>query len=132
MYAALNPLPPDWRLTDTPLGLVDSKPFCLGEARRFRSHLHVDGLALHTAHRLDLIAILCLAPGQGCFRRFIEACKQHYKTIGVWQIENPWLPAVLVRYGFKPAAECIEPDDVGEIVNGYRWDREGHTPCAHN
>lgn len=68
---------------------------------------------------LDILAIGAHTPGKGDLRRFLEAAKQEFKTIYVWEVWNKWLPDVLLRYGFLPVRER----DIltKEMMRGFCW-----------
>lgn len=92
------------------------------EFSRFDSNLGLRGMARIRGDEMDVLDLLVVdaaQPGNGALRRFINAAKQQFKTIYVWEIWNPWLPAVLVRYGFYPVSE--RDALTGEKLNGYRW-----------
>ncbi len=100
-----------------PVGMVLGTRF-----NRFVSRTGIDGLAKENGYgRLDILAVHARTPGNCQFTKFIKACKQNYKTICIWHVDNPFLPSVLERYGFEPALEVSGLAD-GEILIGYRWD----------
>lgn len=86
---------------------------------RFESMTGIDGLAKESGERIDILALATKhALRQGRFRNFIQQLKKQYQTICIWEIWNPWLEPVLIRYGFKPVSEV----HYGENVTGVRWD----------
>ena len=58
-------------------------------------------------------------PGTGQFRRFMAQAKQEFDIICVWEIFNPLLELILIRYSFEPTFEY----DKGEHLTGFRWDK---------
>lgn len=88
---------------------------------RFQSPNGIGGLAKWTDDRLDLLAIHAFVEGRGEFRQFVADAKSHFKTICVWEDWNPIIGQALERYGFMRETE-IQGD--GEIIKGWRWDRQ--------
>lgn len=90
--------------------------------RQFNSPSGIGGLAKEKedGNRLDILAVHSETPRAGQFRQFIGQCKEQYKTICVWVVDNITLRAALIRYGFTEETE-VQPD--GEYVNGFRWDK---------
>lgn len=86
---------------------------------RFQSPTGICGLAKDDGERLDILAVDTLTPGKGQFRHFINEAKKQYSTICIWEIWNPWLEPVLLRYGFTPATEIAI---TGETLSGVKWD----------
>jgi hypothetical protein len=87
---------------------------------RFQTDIGVDGLATEDGEKFELLAVRAMFVRHGRFREFIRQLKEHYKTICVWHPDNPILPPVLERYGFKPDLKIMGD---GEVVKGYRWDK---------
>jgi hypothetical protein len=77
----------------------------------------VHGLALVRDRRLDLLSIVARNPGQGDGGRFLAACMAAYDVVGVWELLNPELEAMLERRGFWHAADVFQ----GEAVAGMIW-----------
>ena len=86
---------------------------------RFVSPFGIDGLCRTDGRRLDLLAVIANQPNTGQFREFMEAAKQEFDEIGIWDILNPELNPVLERYGFMPAA--MTDPKTGEWVAGRKW-----------
>lgn len=106
MHAMLGPTQPDtW-------GEILGTGFM-----RFRSSCGISGLAREIDGALHLLVVETINPGQGQFRSFITCAKVNYRAIYVWQVWNPWLPAVLERYGFSEASMILD----GELLTGYVW-----------
>jgi len=89
---------------------------------QFHSFAGIDGLAKWTDSRLDLLVVHTFLPGQGEFRTFIKSAKTYFRTICIWEVWNPWLGEVLLRYGFTPETEV---QSNGEVAEGFRWDEKG-------
>lgn len=87
---------------------------------RFESVRGIDGLGKEKDGRLDVLAVHATKPGTGQFRAFIGHCKQHYRTVCVWEIFNPTVEQALKKYGFTEAHEI--DGMTGEQLKGYRWD----------
>ena len=87
---------------------------------RFTTSFGLAGLAKATGDRLDVLAVDAARPGTGQFRRFIDAAKQSFSTVAVWEDWNPILAPALERYGFHPATHA---EDDGEILTGWEWHR---------
>jgi hypothetical protein len=94
---------------------------------RFRTAYGVHGLAKINGDRFELLAVASDVPKMGLFRRFISDLKERHKTICIWFVEAPFLPMILVRYGF---AREVEISGRGEIMDGYRWDKITASPPA--
>lgn len=73
------------------LGLPDIR-FCTG--------LQVEGAARLDNRRLEIWSLYSYEPGKGHLRSFIQDCQTYFDEIVIVRIHNPWLPAVLSRYGF--------------------------------
>lgn len=89
---------------------------------RFDSNFGMSGMVRirgEAMDRLDILAVHAQTPGAGAFRRFIAGSKTQFNTIAVWEVWNPWLPEVLLRYGFHPVRE--RDPITREKVRGYRW-----------
>jgi hypothetical protein len=86
---------------------------------RFVSPLGVDGLVKVRSPRLDILFVGTSQPGTGQFRRFIAQAKTEFDIICIWEIWNDQLKTVLPRYGFLPATDFQD----GEQLTGFRWDR---------
>lgn len=84
---------------------------------QFRSPCGLNGLARVIDGALHLLAVDACNPGRGQFRSFITTAKLNYPIIYVWEIWNPWLEAVLARYGFTPAQMTLE----GDLLKGVVW-----------
>lgn len=107
----------------TLLGTWEPDPYgqILGTGyNRFKSPLGIDGLAKWNGERFDLLAVHAANPGTGQFRNWLAQVREQFKTVCVWQIENPALEAALKRYGFTPE---VEIDRFGEVLTGLRWDK---------
>jgi hypothetical protein len=76
----------------------------------------VQGLAVVDGSTVDILAVW--SHRRGSFRRLIKDLQRHYKTIGVWAINNSLIDESLVRYGFKPDVATFIDDDQ---VTGMRW-----------
>lgn len=61
----------------------------------------------------EILAVYSLVPGCGHFRGFLHECRVRFPAVRILNVWNPWLGAVLLRYGFREY-ERVEPD--GEIV----------------
>lgn len=93
---------------------------------RFESVSGIEGLLRDNGHgRLELLAVRAKNPRTGQFRTFIKQCQQHYRSISIWYISNPFLPSVLKRYGFDDEATM---DETGDPLIGMRWDCHPKTP----
>jgi len=86
---------------------------------RFVSPLGADGLVYVRQPRLDILFIGTSAPGTGQFRRFIQQAKTEFDVIGIWAVWSDLLHEVLPRYGFRPATDYFQGDE----LTGYRWDK---------
>lgn len=87
---------------------------------KFESVCGVGGLARENGDCIELLAVASFIEGKGMFRDFIALCKQHYKTICIWHVDNPKLPPALLRYGFQPD---LMIDRFGFTMKGFRWDK---------
>jgi hypothetical protein len=85
----------------------------------------IHGLALVRGRRIDFLAVDAYAPGRGDFGRFLGRCMDAYDTIGVWEIINSELEAMLTRRGFIAAREPFQ----GEMSDGLRWDAAPNAAC---
>lgn len=79
----------------------------------------VHGLAFVRQRRIDILAVHSHLPGQGDFRRFIEALKGAYDTIGIWEIINADMHIIMPRLGFTAAQDILG----GDPLDGYRWEK---------
>lgn len=95
------------------------EPFRKGVAFQTFETDTMRGLVRVTEGRLDILGVAAIEPGRGDFSRFLADCKAAYKTIGVWEILNPDLRAILAAKGFRAAVEVIDGDESA----GMRWDR---------
>ena len=86
---------------------------------RFVSPLGVNGLVQVRSPRLDILAVIASQPGTGQFRAFIAQAKTEFDTICIWECWNPLLPEILPRYGFQPATDFIDHQQ----LTGFRWDK---------
>jgi hypothetical protein len=105
------------------LGIITPDPMVkmLGPGcMRFASPFGIKGAARESANRVDLLAVVSDEEGTGHFRAFIRHCQANYDTICVWEVWNDTLRAALRRYGFQPA---LESDQFDELFRGWRWDR---------
>lgn len=84
---------------------------------RFSSPTGIQGLAKQDGSRLDLLAIDASDPGKGQFREFMRQAKSEFEQIFIWEVWNPLLKEILVRYGFRPAVGFFE----GEMLTGFWW-----------
>lgn len=85
---------------------------------RFTAPCGMDGLArVLTNGELQLLALYARQPNSGQLRAFLKLAKQSFTRIAVQEIWSPFLPEVLLRYGFTPF--CDESED--ETVSGMRW-----------
>jgi inorganic pyrophosphatase len=105
-------------LTPDPMGVI-----LRTEYQRFNRGA-IDGLCKLDGDRLDLLAFIAEPSGKGYFRQFIVDAKERFSIIAIWQIWNPWLTAVLERYGFIQASHT-ESD--GDELTGYIWTK---SPCV--
>ena len=85
----------------------------------FLSHAGIDGLAKIEGDRLEVLAVVSVAPGS--FRRFIALAKLEFSQVIVWEVWNPIAENALLRYDFRPYTR-IEPD--GEVLKGLAWSRQ--------
>ena len=93
---------------------------------RFESVAGIDGLLRDNGYgHLELLAVHANNLRTGQFRTFIKQCQQHYRSIVIWHITNPFLPSVLKRYGFD---DEVTVDEFGDPVIGMRWDCHPKTP----
>jgi hypothetical protein len=97
--------------------------------RKFDSSFGIDGLAVWTDERLDLIAVNAKVHGKGSFRKFVRACKNHWKEIHVWEIWNEFLPDALTRYGFLWTREEFNGDELEGMV--WRLSENTHDQKRH-
>lgn len=90
---------------------------------RFHSPLGIKGLAKERdkGESLWLLAVESDEPNRGNFSKFIESCKQEYRTIFIAEVWNGVLKKTLLRKGFREE-HAIDPD-VKERVNVMRWDK---------
>lgn len=96
--------------------------------KRFESTTGIDGLAReNNAGMIEVLAVYSRKPGSGGFRKFIAELKTRFQTICIWHVDNPFLPEVLVRYGFR-FEETV--DEHGDFLTGYRWDNLRTRPDA--
>lgn len=105
--------------------LVDDGPdrnsLVLGTGfRRFHGRGQMRGLYMTKGRRIDFLVVHCDEPGRGHFREFVQKLKRGYDTICVWCVWNPWLGAVLERYGFRDEVDSAMD---GTPVTGKRWDK---------
>lgn len=77
------------------------------------------GLTLVRDHRVDFLVIDSFVSGQGDCGRFLGECMAAYDVVGVWEILNPVLAAMLARRGFVPAVDVFQ----GETITGMMWNR---------
>ena len=94
----------------------DTTPFLGGPFEVFHAG-PIHGLARADAGRLDLLAVVAEPPGCGHFAAFLADCMRAYPSIGVWEIWNPALAAMLKRRGFVPADEVLD----GDLASGLVW-----------
>lgn len=88
--------------------------------QHFTSHAKVHGLARDNGNgMIEILAVVASKKRKGQFRRFIADLEKHYRTICIWHVENEFLPAVLLRYGFKHE---LTVDEFGDRLEGFRWD----------
>lgn len=91
----------------------------LGDVFQAFSTPTIHGLAFVKGDRLDILAVSASNPGHGDFGRFLRECMKSYRTIGIWEIWNGSLAAMLRRYGFRDVKEVIDAD----LCTGMRWDK---------
>jgi hypothetical protein len=86
---------------------------------RFQSPFGINGLCRVDGKSLNLLAVVSTRPNTGQFHRFMDAAKQEFDEIGIWEILNRDLHPVLERYGFIPA-KMIDLES-GETMTGQKW-----------
>jgi hypothetical protein len=74
------------------------------------------GLAWVRGMRIDILMMAAYRQGDGHGGHFLAACMAVYRTVGVWEVWNPTLAAMLRRRGFVPATLDTDP-----WVTGYLW-----------
>lgn len=84
----------------------------------FQSRFGIHGLAKHAGPRLDLLAIIASRPKTGQFHRFMDACKEEFSEIYIWETWNPMLAKILRRYGFKECSRT-ERGETSELCLDY-------------
>ncbi len=96
----------------------------------FASPSGISGLARESddGRKIDILAVTALIERAGCFRSFMNECKDHYQVICIWQITNIWLPEVLKRYGFEPHEDFEKVPGGVERVSGMRWIKIANKP----
>lgn len=82
-------------LSPDPAGLMLGTGFM-----RFSDENGVEGLALISEEEINILAVVSVEEGKGCFRKFIAAAKENFDVIRIMEIWNPWLESCLDRYGF--------------------------------
>lgn len=90
---------------------------------RFENAAGMNGLCKIEGNTFDILAVVATRPGNGQFRHFIICLKAKYTTIKIWDVMNPWLVEVLLRYGFRPWEERLCFQGEWETCHGFRWDR---------
>lgn len=80
----------------------------------------VRGLAIVRDDRIWVLAMAADEPNRGHGGRFIDALKDAYRVVTVWEILNASLAAMLARRGFKLVVEVED----GERLEGMRWTRQ--------
>lgn len=88
---------------------------------RFSGSFGIDGLASESGTQVDFLAVVSNQPGCGNFRRFIEACKENYTAINIWEVWNEDLEAALLRYGFRKEKR---PDKFGDVCDVMEWRKQ--------
>jgi hypothetical protein len=100
-------------LTPDPVGEILGTGF-----QRFAVHrFELNGLLKITGDSLEILAVVSENEDRGNFRDFIDACKDRFREVIVWHIDNPIVESALSRYGFV-ATQKFERD---ERIPGMIW-----------
>lgn len=85
----------------------------------FNALCGVNGLAKEYDAVIEILAVDADTPGTGQFRAFVSALKESFNAIFIWEVWNPTLEAVLLRYDFRPVTRQEED---GEMLAGFKWE----------
>lgn len=90
-----------------PIGSYLGSPFV-----RFNSPLGIHGLMRVNGDRLELLAVNAWIPDTGQLRAFMRHAETLFDSILVMDVMNPFLPRVLMRWGYAP-----------ESVDNFLWSK---------